>query len=340
MKTDLLNFTLPELEKYFLSLGEKKYRAKQVFKWIYINRVSSFQEMTNLPVQLRKKLENHSSLVNLKIKKKNISSESDTIKYLFKLLDNEFIETVLIYERKRRTVCISTQVGCPLGCKFCATGEIGHKRNLTIGEIVGQVLSVIKDSKEDITNIVVMGMGEPFLNYDNVMKAVNILSDNNGLAVAPRRITISTAGIITAIKRFADEGNKTKLAISLNAVSDEIRNKLMTVSKKYPINELLDSARYYTKKANKKIIFEYVLINDINDSVEDAKKLSKLVGDISCKVNLIPYNITQKKYNKPSKEKIDIFFRTLSASNIQVNVRWSKGEDISAACGQLAFFSK
>ena len=255
------------------------------------------------------------------------------------LSDKKSIETVLISEAKRKTVCISTQIGCALRCRFCATGMMGLKRNLTAGEIVEQVLSIIKDSNENITNIVVMGMGEPFHNYDNVMKAINIFSDENGLSIARKRITISTAGIVPAIKRYADEGNKANLSISLNAVSDEKRKKLMPIGRTYPINDLISSVRYYTKKANKKVTFEYILIDGINDSVEDANKLAKLTGDISCKINLIPFNPIGNKYNRPSDEKIDKFFRVLSSSNIQVNLRWSKGEDINAACGQLVSFS-
>lgn len=335
MKTDLVNFTLSELGDFLISLGEKRYRAKQVFKWIYQKRASSFGEMTDLPISFREKLENSASILKIIIKDKKVSQKSGAIKYLHQLWDSELIETVLILEEKRKTVCVSSQVGCALGCKFCATARMGLMRNLTAGEIVGQMLSVIKDSKENITNIVIMGMGEPFLNYENVIKSVDILSDDNGLAIAHRRITISTIGIIPAIKRYADEKIKAKLAISLNAVSDEIRGKLMPVSRSYPIDELINAAKYYAKRANKKITFEYVLIDGINDSIEDAKKLAGLISGISCKINLIPFNPIGNEYKKPAREKIDLFFRTLKSHSVQVNIRWSKGEDINAACGQL-----
>ncbi len=335
MKNDLLNFTLHELEEFLISIGEKKYRAKQIFKWIYQRSTASFNDMSDIPVPLREKLENIFNIGKINIKEKKLSLQSDTIKYVYELSDEELIETVFIPEIKRRTLCVSTQVGCALGCVFCATGKLGLKRNLTAGEIVCQVLSVIKDKNENLTNIVYMGMGEPLLNYENVVKSVDILSDQNGFAIAPRRITISTIGIIPAIKRYADEKIKAKLAISLTAVSDEIRNKLMPVSKSFPIKELLQTAHYYTKKVNKKITFEYVLIDGINDSIEEAKKLAKLVSGISYKINLIPFNPIGNEYKKPSKENIDLFFRTLKSHNIQVNIRWSKGEDIQGACGQL-----
>lgn len=340
MKTDLINFNPEELGEFLISLGEKRYRAKQVFKWIYQKRASSFGEMTDLPIPFREKLEKSASILKIKIKDKKVSHKSGAVKYLHELWDSELIETILILEEKRKTVCVSSQVGCALGCKFCATARMGLKRNLTAGEIVGQVLSVIKDSKENITNIVIMGMGEPFLNYENVIKSVNILSDDNGLSIAQRRITISTIGIIPAVKRYADEKIKAKLAISLNAVSDDIRSKLMPVNRSYPIGELIDAAKYYTKRANNKITFEYVLIDGINDSIEDAKKLAKLISGISCKINLIPFNPIGNKYKKPSKEKIDLFFRKLKSYSFQVNIRWSKGEDINAACGQLTSFEK
>ncbi len=335
MKTDLLNFNPAELGEFLISLGEKRYRANQVFKWIYQKKASSFGEMTDLPLSFREKLENSASILKIKIKDKKVSHKSGAVKYLHELWDNELIETVLITEEKRKTVCVSSQVGCALECKFCATARMGLKRNLTAGEIVGQVLSVIKDSKENITNIVIMGMGEPFLNYENVIKSINILSDDNGLSISHRRITISTIGIIAAVKRYADEKIKANLAISLNAVSDDIRSKLMPLSKSYPIGELIDAAKYYTKRANKKITFEYVLIDGINDSIEDAKKLAKLISGISCKINLIPFNLIGNEYKKPPEEKIDLFFRKLKSYSFQVNIRWSKGEDINAACGQL-----
>ena len=337
MKANLYNYTLKDMEEFFLSLKEKKYRAKQVFKWLYCKKASAFQEMSDLPISLREKLKENTILAIPKIIEKNISGVSPTIKYLHLLEDNKYIETVFIPKGTRTTICISSQSGCALACDFCATGKMGFKRNLSTGEIVGQILSVIKDTGKVITNIVVMGMGEPFLNYEQVIKAVAIISDENGLAIAPRRITISTIGIIPMIKRFTDEGIKAKLAISLNATEDRLRNTLMPGIKKYPIRDLIDSIHYYTKKTHKRVTFEYVLLSGINDSIETAETLAKLLLNIKCKINLIPFNSTGNKYERPSNETIDSFFRTLRKFDIQVNIRWSDGEDINAACGQLLY---
>ena len=340
MKTNLYNLTLAELEEYFISLGEKKFRAKQVFKWMYEKRAPGFGEMSNLPVPLRDKLQRSASLTLPVIADKKRSKESPTVKYLLKLKDNEFIETVFIHKPNRTTICISSQLGCALNCGFCATGSMGFKRNLTAGEIAGQLLSVSADTGETITNVVVMGMGEPFLNYEQVIKALDILSDDNGTALAPRRITISTIGIIPMIKKYTDDLIKANLAVSLNAATDMQRDKLMPGIKKYPLKDLIDAVHYYVKKSRRKVTFEYILIKEINDNTEDAEKLGKLLQNVRCKINLIPFNSTGNTFTRPSGAKIDSFFRTLNKYGRQVNIRWSEGEDIHAACGQLLYNQK
>jgi len=334
-KTYLLDFTRNELCTYFDSIGEKAYRGRQVYNWIYRKYASSFSEMTDLPVELQKKSAQLADLGRLKLKQELISAESGTRKFLFELDDGNFIETVFMYEDNRRTICISSQAGCALNCTFCATGLMGLKRSLSSGEIVDQLLNVIRLSGEKPTNVVFMGMGEPFHNYDNVIKAANIINDDNGLAIGARHITVSTVGLVDKMKRYYKEKHKFKLAVSLNAGTEETRRSLIPVSKKYPIKDIADVIRSNHKRKSRPVTFEYVLMKGINDSDNEIRSLISIVRGLPAKINLIPYNQANTKYSMPEEQHVNSIFRRLRDAGIQVNVRWSKGTDIQAACGQL-----
>ena len=337
-KINLKALWIEELESFLDKLGEKKYKAKQLAKWIYNKGVTDFEEMTDLSKDLRRKLSEVAYIGKLKLTRKQVSKIDQTEKFLLELFDDKRIETVLMREKNRVTVCISTQVGCALNCIFCATGKSGFERNLSAGEIVDQIIAVKGYLKEDekITNIVIMGMGEPLLNYENTVKAIRIIQSELGLSISAKRITLSTSGIAPEIYKLADERLKIKLALSLNAPDDELRRKLMPITKKYPLSEVLEALKYYAKKNDIRITFEYVLIKDVNDSEEQALKLAKLIRGIPCKINLIPYNpIKECPYKKPDEETLMKFRDILYPRAPAVTLRRSKGEDIQAACGQL-----
>lgn len=255
---------------------------------------------------------------------------------MFKLQDGLAIESVLMFEDNRATICVSTQVGCAIDCKFCATGMMGLKRNLSDGEIIDQFLTVQRLKGRKITNVVMMGMGEPFHNYDNLMKACALLTDGDGPNLANKHIVVSTSGLIPRIYQFADEKRKYRLAISLNATTDEVRTRLMPLNKRWPIRELLKAAKYYTEKLGEPVTFEYVLLQGVNDTLADADRLKKMLDRILCKVNLIPYNPTVAAYQRTSEKRILAFYERLSDMRAPVMIRWSKGDDIDAGCGQLA----
>ena len=342
-KINLKGLSLKELEEFLAQLDEKKYKAKQLFKWIHNKGLTDFEKMSDLSKNLRAKLEKRAHIQSLKKLKSVISRDKSTEKFLFELEDKEKIETVLIKDRKRITLCISTQVGCALSCVFCATGRMGFKRNLSSGEIVDQVIFIKKELKPDekITNLVLMGMGEPLLNYENTLKAVSIMKSELGLGFASRKITLSTAGIVPKIYQLANDGVKIKLAVSLNAANDELRSQLMPLNKKFPIKELLKAAGYYAKKIDQRMTFEYLLIKDTNDSKKDALELSKIIRGISCKINLITYNkVPDLPFEKPDEERIKNFRDLLYPRCPAVTLRLSKGEDIQAACGQLRISSQ
>ena len=335
MRKNILNFTEKELEHELVAQGEPAYRAKQIFKGIYSSGWRQFSEFTTLTKNFRNQLDELFDIINLR-EITSIRSEIDgTTKFLWELSDRNRIESVIIYEGKRVTFCISSQVGCALDCKFCATGKMGIIRNLTPGEIIEQVLRMKEKSNFPPTNIVFMGMGEPMLNYDAVMQAADILSDPEGLCFSRKKITISTSGIIKHIYRMADEDRPYSLAISLNSVDQEIRKKIMPVSRKYPIDQLIEAANYYTQKTGKRITFEYVLIKNINSSLEDAKLLIELTRGIPCKINVIPCNSDDPDYQPPSWEEVEQFDRYVNKSNRTITVRNRKGWEIKAACGQL-----
>lgn len=333
---NIKGLTLPELESWITEFGEKPYRARQIFKWLYDAGASSFEEMTNLSKELRRRLAESVSIEGLQLVTQQKSQKDQSIKFLFKLPDGNKIESVLMFEDKRATLCISTQVGCAIDCKFCATGMMGLTRNLTAGEIVDQVLQVQKLADVSVTNIVCMGMGEPFHNYDRLMQACAILSDEQGQNIGSRRIVVSTSGLVPKIYQFADEHHRYRLAISLNATDDETRSRIMPLNKKWPLADLLKAARYYTQKSEQRVTFEYALMAGVNDTPADAERLRKLVSGMRCKINLIPYNPTRGDYLRPSEKRILRFYEALSEMREPVTIRWSKGEDIEAACGQLA----
>jgi len=344
-KKILKGLTLAELKDYFISIGESKFRGEQLFNWIYNHISFDFSEMQNFPKELRAKLDNSTSLKTLDLVTIQNSPSTGTKKYLYKTTDNKKIEAVLIPEEDRNTLCISTQVGCPLDCKFCATGLMGYKRNLTSGEIIDQYLLTAKDEgKNNITNIVYMGMGEPLLNFDNTVKSVEIFTHELTKGISRKRITISTAGIPPKIRQLAELGLRVKLALSLHSCFDEIRSKIMPINKKYPLKENIEALKYYTKKTKTRVTFEYTMLKGLNDRPEDIKALTKLCSQLPSKINVIPFNSI--KHMKPdgisaeleptSYQNILDFVEKLRNNNITVMIRETQGDDIAAACGQLA----
>ena len=332
---NIKDYDLEELKEELVLLGEKKYRAEQVFKWIYVDQVKEFDEMTNLPLELREKLKSNYTMCNYNILKKQESSDG-TKKYLFDVLDGNAIETVLMEYHHGKTICVSLQIGCKMGCKFCASTGIQFIRNLSSGEIVEQVLAVEQNIQDRISNIVFMGIGEPFDNYDNVMKAIKILNNPKGLNIGARHISISTSGLVPRIYDFANEELQCTLSISLHATNNEKRSSMMPVNQRYPIEELMKACKDYIAKTNKRISFEYALAKDNNDNLEDAKQLVKLLKGMLCHVNLIPINkIENGKFVKSSNENIIKFRDYLNDNGIVATIRRELGSDIDAACGQL-----
>ena len=332
---NIKEYSLEELKQELIALGEKPYRAEQIFTWLYQEKVKSFEEMTNLSLALREKLEQNYTMCNFQILKKQESSDG-TKKYLFDVLDGNAIETVLMQYHHGKTICVSSQIGCKMGCKFCASTGIAFVRNLTAGEIVEQVLAVEQDIGEHISNIVFMGIGEPFDNYDNVMKAIRIINHPKGLNIGARHISVSTSGIVPRIFDFAEEELQCTLSISLHATSNEKRSAMMPVNQAYPLEELMEACRNYIAKTNKRISFEYALAKDNNDNLEDAKQLVHLLKGMLCHVNLIPINkIENGKFVKSSNENIIRFRDFLNEHGIVATIRRELGSDIDAACGQL-----
>ena len=332
---NIKDYNLNELKEEFVKFNEKPYRAEQVFKWIYESEVTSFDDMTNLSLELRDKLKNEFEFHNFKILKKQESSDG-TKKYLFDVLDGNAIETVLMEYHHGRTICVSSQIGCKMGCKFCASTGIKFIRNLTSGEIVEQILAVQRDENVRISNIVFMGIGEPLDNYDNVLNAIGIINNHKGLNIGARHISISTSGIVPKIYELADRDYQFTLSISLHATNDKKRSEMMPVNNAYNIEELMKACRYYIGKTNKRISFEYALAKDNNDNLDDAKELVKLLKGMLCHVNLIPINkIENGKYVKSTNENIIKFRDYLNSKGITATIRRELGSDIDAACGQL-----
>ncbi len=336
-KTNLLGFTLADLESLLVEMGEKKYKGRQIFKWLYGSLRYDFNLMTDLTKELREKLDAKYTFVGLQPEKVS-KSRDGTEKILFRLNDNKFIETVLISDGIKRTICVSTQVGCPIKCSFCATGLMGFKRNLTLGEILGQLLYAREQYGVDaFRNIVFMGMGEPLLNYDNLVQSIKIISSSIGFSLSARKVTISTVGIVPKIYTLADSGLKVNLAISLHAATDKKRRRVLSIPTKYNLHSLMAAAACFARKRKKRVTFEYILFKGLNDSKEDALALAELVKGIPCKINILAYNpVENVPYRRPSEEEIDNFSKLLYPRAPAVTVRKSRGRDIDAACGQLA----
>jgi len=359
-KINIKGLTLRELENFALSIGEKRFRGHQLFDWLYSKQVSTFDEMTSISKLSKQKLAECASIESIKVLNTIVSKSDGTTKYLFELSDGCKIESVLIppqtafddpkagseEEQRRLTLCVSTQVGCSLGCEFCATGKMGFVRNLTTGEIIDQVIQTMDITGRRVTNIVYMGMGEPFLNYENVMNSLEILI--LGFGIAARRITISTVGVVPQIRQLADEKWKVKLAVSLHTLDNEKRSRLIPLNRKFPLDELLSIISYYYNKVKRRVTFEYILFDGWNDTDMDINRLVKLSRTIPCKINIIPFHsiafthpigIASKLFPTPPKKVLD-FVQCLRESNVTVFIRSSTGEDITAACGQLAILSE
>ena len=332
---NIKDYNLDELKEEFIKLGEKAYRAEQVFKWLYVDKVPSFDDMTNLSKELREKLKQEFSMHNFEILRKQESADG-TKKYLFDILDGNAIETVLMEYHHGKSICVSTQVGCKMGCKFCASTGIKFARDLTSGEIVEQILAVERDENIKISNVVFMGIGEPLDNFDNVVNAIGILNNQKGLNIGARHISISTSGLVPRIYELADKNLQCTLSISLHATNDKKRSEMMPVNNAYNIEELIKACKYYIDKTNRRISFEYALAKDNNDNLNDAKELVKLLKGMICHVNLIPINkIENGNYIKSSNENIIKFRDYLNSKGIVATIRRELGSDIDAACGQL-----
>jgi 23S rRNA (adenine2503-C2)-methyltransferase len=335
----LHDLTLDELENRLVDQGLPRYRARQIFSWAYQHHAESYDEMTVLSKSLRQKLPTFLEMSKLELVRTIETDDGQTRKLLFRTFDGEHLETVLMFYPDRTTVCVSCQVGCAVGCAFCATGMMGLTRNLTTGEMVSQVIEAAREARKldrNLTNIVMMGMGEPFQNYDAVMKMVRILHDPRGMNFGARRTTLSTSGLIPFIDRLAAEPFQVKLAVSLHAPNDNLRDQLVPLNRRYPVGELIDACRRYVDHTGRRVTFEYALIKDVNDSDEVARELAALLKGLLCHVNVIPLNPTPAApFERPSPERIERFAEVIRQKGIPATVRYSRGVDIAAACGQL-----
>ncbi len=344
---NLLGKSAEELRQFAQMLGEPPYRGAQIYRALYAERRSNFASMTNLPAALRERLARESE-VALPHVQRTYRSTDGTVRYVLSLFgpgweperpSGATVETVFMPEEKRQTICVSTQAGCAVDCRFCLTATLGLIRNLTAAEILGQVLVALGDNRDALkpqTNVVLMGQGEPLLNYEAVMAAMRILLDPNGMAISPKHVTLSTSGIIPGIERLAKERVRPKLAVSLNASCNKQRDEIMPINRKYPIEKLLQACHEYRLRPWEKLTFEYVLLGGFNDSAEDARRVAKLVSNLRAKVNLIPWNPGDLPYQKPDPARIKAFRGILSDKGIPVFVRYSRGQDVMGACGQLA----
>ena len=338
---NIRTLSLPDIEQYFETFGEKKFRAKQVYEWLWLKPVQSFEGMTNLSKELRNKLKEDFTLPGLTVDTIQ-NSEDGTIKTRFKTHDGHFVEGVLIPTASRFTACVSSQIGCSLTCKFCATGYMERKRNLDFDEIYDQVAIINqqceKANGKKLSNIVFMGMGEPLLNYKNVLRAIERITSPHGMAMSPKRVTVSTAGIAKAIRQLGDDKVKFKLALSLHAANDLKRHEIMPINDSNNIKSLVDALNYFYKETKNEITFEYILLKDFNDSLKDADELVKLYRQVPVDlVNIIEYNpIDFAKFEKPDEDKVEAFMRYLEKNRVNTRLRRSRGKDIDAACGQLA----
>ncbi|MCR4716296.1 MAG: 23S rRNA (adenine(2503)-C(2))-methyltransferase RlmN [Lachnospiraceae bacterium] len=333
---DLMSMTFDELNSACLDMGEKKFRAKQIYEWFHLKLVSDYDEMSNLSKALRDKLKTEYPIPGVKEVKRYVSKIDGTMKFLFELNDGHIIESVMMRYKHGNSVCISSQVGCRMGCRFCASTLDGLIRNLTPSEMLLQVYEIQKAIGERVSNIVVMGSGEPFDNFDNLIRFIRLVTDENGLNISQRNITVSTCGIVEKIREFADLNLQVTLAISIHAPIDSYRQSLMPIANKYTVKEIMDACHYYLEKNNRRITFEYSLVKGANDSEELAIKLSELLKGMLCHVNLIPVNpIKERDYEQSEATHIERFKNTLEKNHINVTIRREMGRDIAAACGQL-----
>ena len=331
---NIYSLTRKDLEIYFESIGEKKFKAIQVYDWLYKKRVKSFDEMTNMKKDIIEKLKKDFTFVKPEIIK--VQNGKDVHKYLFNLKDNEKIEAVLMNHDYGNSLCISTEVGCNMGCAFCESGRLKKRRNLTTDEMVTQILEVEENLNIRVSHVVLMGIGEPFDNYDNVIKFIDIINDDNGIAIGARHITVSTCGIVPKIKEFTKEKRQVNLAISLHAPNDKLRTELMKINKVYPIKEVISAVKDYLKENNRKVTFEYIMLKDINDQEKHALELAQLLKGLNCYVNLIPYNETSHmEFKKSDNKTVMKFYDILKKNKINVTVRREFGSEVEAACGQL-----
>lgn len=333
--TDIKSMNLSEMTAYLVENGFEKFRSKQVLNWIKQD-VTSFDDMKNIPQKLRDFLKDDAYLACAEIVRVQRSRLDDTVKYLFRLYDGEYVEGVLMHYHHGRTMCISSQVGCKMGCTFCATGKSGFSRSLTASEMIAQIRSAELDCGERVSNVVLMGMGEPFDNFDNVIRFLKLVSSEDSLHIGMRHITVSTCGIVPRMKEFADLELQCGLSVSLHAPNDTMRSRTMPVNRRYPIAEVMEASRYYVDKTNRRITFEYALIDGENDSDETARELAKLLKGLLCHVNLIPVNnVTGAGYKKSSLQRQQTFVDILSGYGVNATVRRTLGSDIDASCGQL-----
>ena len=331
---NIYSYTLEKLEKYFESIGEKKFHARQFFRWLYDKKIKSIDEITDIKKDVKDKIKKDMSFDMIELIK--VQREDDVNKYLFRLSDGNLIEAVLMFHDYGKSICVSSEVGCNMGCKFCESGRRKRVRGLEVYEMVEQILLVEEDIKDRISHVVVMGIGEPFDNYDNLIDFIKIINNDFGLAIGARHITVSTCGIIPKIREFSNLDLQVNLAISLHAPNDEIRNKIMPINKAYPISELMKALKEYYSKTNRRITIEYVMLDSINDSDECALELTKLLKGLNCYVNLIPYNETQNiSFKRTKMIQISRFYDILKKKGINVTIRREFGGSISAACGQL-----
>ena len=336
MKADLRSMTLEELQKEMESIGEAKFRAKQIFRWLHVKYAENFEEMTDLSENLRNKLNDNYIIGGVKIVRKLVSKEDNTTKYLFELENNYIIESVFMQYSYGNTVCISTQAGCRMGCTFCASTLDGVEKSLTPAEMLAQIYAIEKDKGEKVSGVVLMGSGEPLDNYENVLKFIKLINCKDGKNMGQRHITLSTCGLIDKMYELADEQLQITLAVSLHAPNDEIRNRIMPISRAYPMEKLLEACRHYAEKTKRRITFEYALIKGVNDSAENARELASRLKGLLCHVNLIPVNdVKERNYVRSTNESIKKFEEILISRNIETTVRRKLGSDIDAACGQL-----
>ncbi len=335
-KTEIKSLNLKELQGFMESIGEKAFRAKQLYQWLHEKQVCDWEEMTNLSKSLREKLKEHAILTILEPVEIQTSQLDGTKKYLFRLQDGNMIESVLMRYKHGNSVCISSQVGCRMGCRFCASTLDGLVRGLTPGEMLEQIYRISRDIDERISNVVVMGTGEPLDNYENLLKFIELLTDENGIHISQRNLTVSTCGIVPRIRQLAEEKLQITLALSLHASNQKQRKELMPVANKYDIHEVIDACKYYFEKTGRRITFEYSLVGGVNDTKEDADELSALICGMNCHVNLIPVNpIKERDYVQSNQQVIRNFKNKLEKNGINVTIRREMGRDIDGACGQL-----